>query len=475
MRISTSLRRWASIPITFSLVEAAIGAAPASAASLTQTFITITSKNPKITYTDRHVTITGRLAEANKAATPLAGATLKVTELPFYADRWIDDGTTATGADGTFSITVTTTDLGQLRVGFVGDASHWPADSQLIYPSPSAWLPTRITLAPLQDSITAGSTLHFTGHVEMQTPDGNWIPARRLNMRITNGTWSGYAGQTDDNGNFTMSLPGVGMRNTGSGWGVASDTDPNYNWAAGAHTPLTPVAVTPAQTRITGFTAGPNPATAQNGLSFTGHVDALIDGQWQGNTDSQGALAPLALYYQPKGSTTWIQATTAYFWRGPNPGDFHIDALPSYLWNGTGYYLTQGSWQVRVQQWNNIWQASSTDGKPIDVHVKTTINGLRIRHWGPHNQRRSLIGSLAIQPGPGLPTGLPTALPAQTITVYYRAKGSKTWHPIALTKTDNNGLFTFSLTQRPHGYYRAVFTSNSYYDATNSPTLTFAN
>lgn len=80
---------------------------------------------------------------------------------------------------------------------------------------------------------------------------------------------------------------------------------------------------------VTGFTAGPQPAIAQNGPSFTGHVDAMIDGSMQGRVPPQSGLH---LYFQPHGSTTWTEVTSAWFWGGPNPGDFHIDALSPFLW-----------------------------------------------------------------------------------------------------------------------------------------------
>jgi hypothetical protein len=68
-------------------------------------------------------------------------------------------------------------------------------------------------------------------------------------------------------------------------WGVTT-VETRESFAAEAQSPLASVELNPGQTRITGAYSGPQPATAQSGLSFTGHVDALIDGQSGSTTSS---------------------------------------------------------------------------------------------------------------------------------------------------------------------------------------------
>lgn len=430
----------------------------ASAATLEPTGLRFSAPSLTITYGDRLVTIKGTLQTSGQG---VADEPINLTEYQQGGTR-TDLGTVTTDSNGTFSLTTTLPGLGSIRARFAGDATYGPSNVSTTV-EPSTRLPARISVDPL-NPVTTGSTLRFTGLVEIQTPDGMWIPAPYTEVACTNGTWNGYWGLTDANGRFSLALPQFGTANSGPQWGVAT-VDDRASFAANAQSALAPVVLNPAQTRITGFTAGPQPASAQNGLSFTGHADVVIDGQWQGR------FPTMNLYFQPRNSTTWSQVTTAWFGAGPNPGDFHIDALSPYLWNGTSYYLAEGSWQVRVEPSKNMWVPFSTDSKAIDVHVQTSVSALYVRRSG--TSTRTLAGALILHPGPALETNLPRAVPRKTVKIYYRTKGSSTWHYVTAVTTGSNGAFTYSLTHRPHGYYRVVFTGSGYYNATTSSSVYF--
>lgn len=459
--------------MTFATVSLAGGTAHAAAPAATT--LRLSQPSP-ITYTNRQVTISGTLQTPAGAGSMrgVGGEPVSLTESS--KSGRISLGTVTTGSDGSFSLTTTVPGSVWFEADFAGDASHGSSTGYAsVGVAPDGHLPTRITLDPIAP-VTTGSTMRLTGLVEIQTPDQGWIPSAYTQVWATTGTWQGDAGFADANGRFSLGVPAYGVRNIGAEWGAATRAGESRTFASAAQSQTYPVVLNPAQTRITAFSAGPRPATAQNGLFLTGHVDMMIDGQWQASIPAAPGVMPfLDLYFQPKGSSTWINMPNPSFASGPNAGDFHIDALRPYQWNGTGYDLTEGLWQVRVDGAGNRWLPTSTDSQDLQVNVKTAIDGLRIRHWGPHARWRTLLGTLDIQPGPALPADLPRVLPGQAVKIYYRAKGSKAWRSIAVVTTDKNGAFSYPLTRRPHGYYRVVFTSNGYYDATTSPSVTFAN
>lgn len=428
-----------------------------AAAAVEPTGLRFSTQPLTITYGDRLVTIKGAL-QSSAGGVDNEPITLKESS---RGGVHTDLGTVMTDPNGSFSLTTTLPGLGSIQATFAGDGTYGPSNVSTPV-EPGARLPARVSVDPLAP-VTTGSTLRFTGMVEMQTPDGDWIPAPSTQVECTNGTWHGYGGLTDANGRFALALPEFGTSNSGPQWGVATIED-RGSFAAGAQSTLAPVVLNPAPTRVTGFTAGPQPATVQNGLSFTGHADVMIDGQWQGRWPA------LNLYFQPRDSTTWTQVTTAWFWSGPNPGDFHIDALSPYLWNGTSYYLAEGSWQVRAEPGKNLWVPFSTDSKVVDVQVQTAISGLVIHRSG---KSRTLAGALTIHSGPVLPTNLPRAVPKKTVKLYYRVKGGSTWRYVTAVTTGSNGAFTYSLTHRHHGYYRVVFSGSGYDNATTSSSVYF--
>jgi hypothetical protein len=438
------------------LVALAGLAGTASAAAPQPTSIRFSTPPLTITYTDRQRAIQGSLRTADAG---VGGEPVTLTEFQPSGTR-TNLGTVTTDSDGAFSLTTTLPGLGTIQAVFAGDAAYGPSNWS-IPASPGARLPARISVDPL-NPVTTGSTLRFTGLVEMQTPDGAWIPAPYTHVSCTNGTWTGYSGLTDADGRFSLTFPGFGTTGGGLQWGAATAAD-RGSFAASAQSALATVDLHPGQTRITGAYSGPQPATAQSGLSFTGHADALIDGQWQGNSLSQ---AYFNLYFQPRGATTW---TWMNFLERPPNGDFSVNAFSPYRWNGTSYYLAEGSWQARVEPSStNVWLPSSTPSMPINVSVQTTVSGLHVHSSGT---TRTLTGTLNIRSGPALPTNLPRALPKKTIKIYYHAKGRTTWQYLTTATTGSNGTFNTSLTHRAHGYYRAVFSTSGYYTSTTSASV----
>ena len=453
-RFLLARRGTAASSVTVALVAAAGLAGPASAATPQPTAVRFSTLRPTITYTDRQVTLQGGLTTSGGG---VANEPVTLTEIPRGGPRTAL-GTVTTGPDGTFSLTTTLPTVGVIQAVFAGDEAYGPSNSAATA-YPGAYLPARVSLDP-PPAVTTGSTLKFTGLVEMQTPDGAWIPAPNTLVYCTDGTWKGWSGYAGADGRFSLAFPAFGAAGEGLRWGVTA-VESRESFAADARSPLASVELSPGQTRITGAYSGPQPATAQSGLSFTGHVDGLVDGQWQGNDVAQ---AYINLYFQPRGSTTWTWVDN--LWREPATGNYHLDAFSPYRWNGTGYTLAEGSWQVRVEPTStNRWLPSSTPGMPVNVTVQTTVSGLGIQR---STHTRALVGTLNIHTGPALPTNLPRGLPKQTVKVYYHAKGSTTWHYLTTATTASNGAFRSSLTHRARGYYRIVFPSGGSYTGTTS-------
>jgi hypothetical protein len=444
--------------VTVALVAVAGLAGPASAAAPQPTAIRFSTPRPTITYTDRQVTLQGGLTTSGKG---VADEKVTLTEIP-RGGAHIDLGTVTTGPDGTFSLTTSLPTLGVVLANFAGDEAYGPSVSQATE-FPGAYLPARVSLDP-PPPVTTGSTLKFTGLVEMQTPDGAWVPAPNALVYVTDGTWKGRSGFAGADGRFSLAFPAFSAVNEGLRWGVTT-VESRESFAADAQSALATVDLSPGQTRITGAYSGPQPATAQSGLSFTGHVDALIDGQWQGNS-----AASVNLYFQPQGSTTWTRVNNLW-WEGAT-GNYHLDAFSPYRWNGTAYTLAQGSWQARVEPSStNRWLSSSTPGMPVDVTVQTAVNGLGIAR---STYTRALVGTLNIHTGPALPPDLARGLPKQVVKVYYHAKGTTTWHYLTTATTASNGAFRSSLTHRAHGYYRIVFPSGGSYTGTTTSSVYYS-
>lgn len=442
-------------------VSIGLGAGGAAASAAIPTGIQFSASYLKISYTDRQVTIAGTLQSSSGVP---GGEPIVLREVgPGLAAAL---GTVTTDPDGTFSLTTTLPWLGSIQAMFAGDATYAPSNRAFpVYAGEH--LPTRITVDPLSP-ITLGSTLNLTGLVEMQTPDGTWIPAPYTEVRCTNGTATGCGRSTGADGRFSLQIENFSAIDQ-LRWGAVT-TGSDRTFASTAQSAMSDVVLSRGQTRITGFTAGPQPAIAQNGLSFTGHVDAMIDGTMQGRVPPQ---AGLHLYFQPRNSTTWTEVTSAWFWGGPNPGDFHVDALSPFLWKTPSYYLAEGSWQVRLEPSSaDLWVPSSTDSKPIDVRVQTSINGLSVHRSGTYT--RTLTGTLAIHSGTTLPSNLPRGIANKTVKIYYRAKSSGAWHYIKAVTSRSTGGFSYSLTRRPHGYYHVVFPQNGYYNSTTSSSVHFS-
>jgi hypothetical protein len=455
-----SRRGTAASSVTVALVAAAGLAGPASAATPQSTGIRFSTQMPTITYADRQVTLQGTLTTSGGG---VANEPVTLTELPRGGPR-AALGTVTTGPDGTFSLTTTLPTLGAIQAVFAGDGAYGPSNSA-VTTYPGTRLPARVSLDP-PSPVTTGSTLKFTGLVEMQTPDGAWTPVPNTLLECTDGKWEGWSGYTGADGRFSIAFPAFGAKGEGLQWGVTT-VETRESFAAEARSPLASVELNPGQTRITGAYSGPQPATAQSGLSFTGHVDALIDGQWQGNDVSQ---AYLNLYFQPRGATTWTLVDSLE--REAATGNYHLNAFSPYRWNGTAYTLAQGSWQARVEPSStNRWLPSSTPSMPINVTVQTTVNGLGIQR---STHTRALVGALNIHSGPALPSNLPRGLAKQTVKVYYHAKGSSTWHYLTTATTASNGAFRSSLTHRAHGYDRIVFPSGGSYTGTTTSSVYYS-
>ena len=182
----------------------------------------------------------------------------------------------------------------------------------------------------------------------------------------------------------------------------------------------------PRADRITGAYSGPQPATAQSGLSFTGHVDALTDGQWQGNSAASGSTCTSSREAPPRGPRVTgscggaPRATTTSTRSRPTGG------------TGTSHTLAQGSWQARVEpdRWTGGFLPHP--GHAVDVTVQTAVTqrtGHRRSTYAPRTRRDAYINR-----GPRCRPTWPVGCRA-VVKVYYHAKGSTTWRYLTTATT----------------------------------------
>jgi SAM-dependent methyltransferase len=242
-------------------------------------------------------------------------------------------GSATTGSDGTFSLAVTLPALGLVRATFAGDSAYAPANGSS-YATP-AYLPAKVSLDPLPAIVSGLTHLTVTGSAQMQAPGGTWVPAADTGI-IVHGSGTNYRAstQTDANGRFTASfwVEDPGPLEADSTQGI-------YSFAGAAQSAGAPVTINPTPTQVTGFQATSAPEIAQNGLGFSGHVDAWATDS--GSSFRSGANMEADLYFQAQGQTSWTEMASS---RVVFP-DIARFGLPAYLPDGQ---LAQGSWQVRV-------------------------------------------------------------------------------------------------------------------------------
>jgi hypothetical protein len=417
-------------------------AAPREPAAAAATSLTLAPV--PVSYPGLQATITGTL-EVQGTGQPIPGQVISV-RFSGCPGPGVSIGTATTGTDGSFTLTTTLPGAGYIYATFAGDTTHAAVTTEI--PTTNADMPTRVTLDPLPNPVTAFSMIQVTGSVQVQQPDGTWIPAVCAPVTIhghtyptsiftetrADGTYTAYL-SVDDTGPFQASVGGPSQ----------------YAFTEPAQSATQSPAVNPAATQVAGFAPAATPEIAQDGLSFT--AQGLVQSTAFGGTTWTLASPslPAQLWFQPQGSATWTLMAA-----GPLFGNPPFAGIPGYLPDGQP---AEGSWQIRTLP-TDVFQATQSPIITVPVKVRTWINGAAITTGRRHHH---FTGTLDDQPAAG-------PLAGQQIRLYYRLPGTRRWHYLTTTSTNTAGRFSFPLTTAGR-WYRAAYPGHGYYLPATSTAL----
>ena len=400
------------------------------------------------------VTFTGELAEGS-ARTPVPDEPVEIQIQPPGQGGFVPVATGTTGADGQFTITTTLPSGGYVRAAFAGDTGLAPAYSNPAYGVllGVTHVPSLLVLDPVPSSVPAGTPVTFSGTMQVQV-NGTWQPFEGAPLTFTMEPYTSsqpnarYVTTTDADGRFTLTEP----ESETSDWSVSTTLNGTYwedwfpyyarayyGWIDGV-----------SHTRVTGFSL---PAKEEahyawaNGLYATGTVE-----RWNGSSWVGLAYGFVQFYYRPKGSTTWHKDGGA---QTGASGYFHSLA---------GIHLGTANWQVRVSPAADTLTSTSTNTVTSAITDRTHFASAYIT-------RRSSWSSVSGQVTDWYNGQVSfSSLRGLTLHLYYRPKGSTTWHYYKTGTVGSNGFFHFS-EAKSHGYYfKVVLPAQGPFLSCTSPT-----
>jgi hypothetical protein len=425
MRVLRLGRSWGAVSGLAVLAWSVGSASGVAAVTRTETTI-VMSQIPNVTYDDMTVTIQGTLETYSPTVSERQPIANEPVDLQLQ-NRWTktDLGSVTTRADGTFSLTTTLPTPGTVWAGFGGD-SNYMAGSGGVRVAPVS-LPTRVTLNPLPATAVAYSRVPAAGSVEMQTPDGQWIPAAGASVSMKdNGAWEQPVVRADSAGDFTIN---ESVADPGP-WVAATVAD-GSSFVSNATSTGQTIDISPAPVGISGFTATyagqpVRSVAALQGLAFTATVTPYIGGQ------------TADLYFQPRGTTTWSKVDS---YPVQMFGTVTISGISGYLSKG---HPREGSWQLRTAATPRL-QASASQVLPVEVYLLTSFRNLKIKKVGKSSYFQGQLNSEA---GP---------LAGQKVSLYYRT--STTEHRVATITTKSGGAFSIKLPMTHRRWYQVRATN----------------
>lgn len=443
MRVFRFGRSWGAVSGLAVLAWSVGLASDVAAATRTETTI-VMSQIPNVTYGDMTVTIQGTLETYSPTVSERQPIANEPVDLQLET-RWAktDLSTVTTQPDGTFSLTTTLPTPGTVSARFGGDATYAGAfNGARVSP---VQLQTRVTLNPLPVTAVAYSHLPVTGSVEMQTPDGQWIPAVGASVSMKdNGAWEQPVVRADSSGDFTIN---ASVADPGP-WVAAAVADGDSFVSSATSTGQT-IDISPAPVGISGFAATyaglpVRSVAAVQGLAFTATVTPYIGGQ------------TADLYFQPRGTTTWSKV-------GSYPvqmfGTVTISGISGYLSTG---HPREGSWQLRTAATPRL-QASASQVLPVEVYLLTSFRNLKIKKVGTSSYFQ---GQLYSEAGP---------LAGQKVSLYYRSRTGTAEHRVTTIMTKSGGAFSIKLPTTHRRWYRVTATNlKGDYDGVMSRELYFS-
>jgi hypothetical protein len=434
------------------LISAAL---PAAADSTRSTAILDFASSVGTAAYQQPVTFTGELVDGH-TKDPVANEPIRIDFTPPGESKSTPVATGTTGSDGHFTITSTLPSGGTVSAVFAGDAGLAPSDSTphggLLLQA--AHVPSRLVLDPVPASVQAGTPVTFSGTMQVQV-NGAWQAFQGAPLTLTLAPSSSspsrltYATTSGADGRFSLTEPVTG---TGE-WSVANSLNGSYreewfpNPVRADYNEIYGV----SKTRVVGFSLPSHDEAhhaASSGLYATGTVE-----RWNGNSWVGLTYGWIDFYYRPKGSTTWHKDYGA-----PTDAD-------GYFRNVVGVHLGTADWQVRVRPAADTVTSTSTGTVTSTVTDKTHFRSAYIRR----RSSGSFINGQVTDWYNGQPSF--SSLRGLKLHLYYRAKGSKTWHSYRTATIGKNGAFQFSVSKNRGYYFKVVFPTQGAYQSSTSRTL----
>jgi hypothetical protein len=427
------------------LLGAALGVRVAfggqASASTTPVIITGFAATPAtITYGHTTVTVSGKLVEYGRQTAGVPGEQVQVE---FGTSTAIS---TNTGADGSFSATVSLPKGGNVFAEFNGDTAYGYTRTGTVAINATA-AQTRVTLNGLPAPVLAGNELTFTGRAEVKVA-GSWepLPGARVELdQVTSSLQEVTSGTTGSGGQFSLTATVTGFGQ----YRVTLD--------AQAAAPLSLYGSSQSNVDLTGgsyrtrIAAVSLPATPEAHQSFTVTGVAQV---WNGTTWTGYAGMPVQYFYQVQGTSTWVYAGAA-----------QTDASGGFS-GVASVQPGQLGWQIRVPasgDGNKFLPSASTTYAGL-VTDQTCVTGLAVSRGRRTEIQAQVQDSCATgQQSFGEVSG-------QVAEVYYSPRGSTTWSLLGQARTDANGFVDYMSDGSLRGSFKVVFPAQGYYLGSTSQT-----
>jgi len=410
-----------------------------ASASTTPVIITGFAATPAtITYGHTTVTVSGKLVEYGRQTTGVPG---EQVQIEFGTSTAIS---TSTGADGSFSATVSLPKGGNMFAEFNGDTAYGytRTGTVAIYASAAE---TRVTLNGLPASVLAGTELTFTGKAEVKVA-GSWepLPGARVELdQVTSSPLEVTSGTTGSGGRFSLPATVTALdqyrvtldAQAAAPHSLYGSSQSNVVLIGGSY-----------RTRIAAVSL---PDTSEAHQSFTVTGVAQV---WNGAAWSGYAGMPVQYYYRVQGTSTWVYAGAA-----------QTDASGGF----TGLASVQPGqldWQIRVP--------ASGDGNKFLPSASTTYTGWVTDQTCVTGLTVSRRTEVQAQVQDSCAAGQQSfgEVSGQVAEVYYRPRGSTTWSLLGQARTDANGFVDYTNGDALRGYFKVVFPAQGYYLGSTSQT-----
>jgi hypothetical protein len=393
-----------------------------------------------ITYGHATVTVAGKLVEYGSQTT---GVPDEQVQIEFGTSTAIS---ASTGADGSFSATVSLPKGGNVFAEFNGDTDYGYTRTGTVAINATA-AQTRVTLNGLPAPVLAGTEFTFTGRAEVKVA-GSWepLPGARVELdQVTPSPLAVTSGTTGSGGQFSLpaTVTGFGQyrvtldAQAAGPFSLYGSSHSNVDLIGGFY-----------RTRIAAVSL-PAAPEAHQPFTLTGVAQVWNGAAWTGY-----AGMPVRYYYQVQGTTTWVYAGAA-----------QTDASGGF--SGTASVQPgQLDWQIRVPasgDGNKFLPSASTTYAGL-VTDQTCVTGLTVS--------RSRRTDVQAQVQDSCATGQQSfgEVSGQVAEVYYRSRGSTGWSLLGQARTDANGFVDYMSDGSLRGDFKVVFPAQGYYLGSTSQT-----